>query len=249
MDDVAIITGSSGGVGSALVRSYVSGGYSVIGIDKVQPPVTSAGVTGLDIDLYKFAKIEEYRNLQLKRIDQLLPKNIGRLVLINNAAVQILNPVDTIAWADWDESLVINTIAPFFLVMGMSEQLMKANGSVINISSIHAKLTKENFTCYAVSKAALEAVTRSLAVELSASGIRVNAVAPAALMTEMLKEGFRATPEKLKELRSYHPSNSIGSPSEIGSFIKSLTDLDGQFLTGSIIDFNGGIGSRLHDPD
>ena len=82
--------------------------------------------------------------------------------------------------------MAVNLVAPFFLTQGLIDILIASNGHVINMSSIHAKLTKTNFTCYATSKAALEALTRSLALELSAKGVSVNAIAPAAIATQML---------------------------------------------------------------
>jgi NAD(P)-dependent dehydrogenase (short-subunit alcohol dehydrogenase family) len=116
------------------------------------------------------------------------------------------------------------------------------------VTSIHAKLTKPNFICYAASKAALEAVTRSLALELSPKGVSVNAVAPAAISTEMLKVGFKDSPKNLRKLESYHPSKAIGTPEQVGRFVKSITDQEGGFLTGAVLEFNGGIAARLYDP-
>ena len=170
-------------------------------------------------------------------------------MLINNAAEQILKSVAEIQWLDWENSLAVNTVAPFFLVQGLIKELIEARGHVINISSIHAKLTKTKFTCYGASKAALEAVTRSLALELSPLGISVNAVAPAAISTKMLKASFKDKPEKLRELESYHPSRGIGAPAQVALFVKTITDQQGGFLTGTVLEFNGGIACRLHDPD
>ena len=123
------------------------------------------------------------------------------------------------------------------------------NGCVINISSIHARLTKSDFSCYAASKAALESLTRSLAIELSGRGVSVNAISPAAISTEMLKEGFAKTPHKLEELESFHPSGSIGTPEQLATFVKSISEQRGGFLTGSVLEFNGAIGGKLHDPN
>ena len=77
----------------------------------------------------------------------------------------------------------------------------------------------------------------------------VNAVAPAAISTKMLNDGFRGSMEKIKELEKYHPANSIGTPEQLAILIKSITKQKNIFLTGSIIEFNGGIGGRLFDPE
>lgn len=247
---VAVITGSSGGIGRALVRTYLEGGYFVIGLDRTpcEYPVKESYV-GVDVSLLQFAKDVSYRDGVIAKIKGYLPHNPKKFVVINNAAEQILKSVSELEWEDWDNSLGVNTVAPFFLVQGMLEELKSSHGHVINVSSIHAKLTKPRFTCYAASKAALEALTRSLAIELSPLGISVNAIAPAAISTQMLKAGFNHAPEKLSELERFHPSKNIGTPEAIAAFIHMITNHSGKFLTGSVIDYNGGIAGVLHDPE
>ena len=249
MSKIAVITGSSGGIGRALVRTYLDDGYFVIGLDRVpcEYPVRESYV-GIDVSLLQFSKDVSYRNDVLSKIKEHLPNNPKNFVVINNAAEQILKSVPELEWEDWDNSLGVNTVAPFFLVQGLLEELKLSHGHVINVSSIHAKLTKPRFTCYATSKAALEALTRSLAIELSPLGISVNAFAPAAVATEMLKASFRHSPDKLKQLEEYHPSASIGLPEDLANFIKVTTDQKSRFLTGAVLEFNGGIGGKLHDP-
>ena len=220
MSKFAVVTGSSGGIGSALVETFLSDNYFVVGIDNTCSGRNYEHFVEINVDLCKFTKNENFREKILKQIKNHLPEKLDNFVLINNAAVQILNPVSELNWSDWDKTLTVNTKAPFFLVQGFLDQLIKANGHVINISSIHSKLTKANFTCYAASKSALEALTRSLALELSSHGISVNAISPAAIATEMLKDGFAEAPHKLKELESYHPAKMIGKPEELAKFVE-----------------------------
>lgn len=249
MSKFAVITGSSGGIGSTLVDAFLSDNYFVVGIDSASSGQNSDGFLEIKADLYQFSKDENFRVKILNQVKDVLPKKLDDFVLINNAAVQILNTVSELSWNDWDKTLTVNTVAPFFLVQGFLEQLIKTNGHVINISSIHSKLTKANFSCYASSKAALDALTRSLALELSVKGVSVNAIAPAAIATQMLKDGFAEAPEKLKELESYHPAGMIGSPEQLAIFVKSVTEQRGGFLTGSVLEFNGGMAGKLHDPE
>lgn len=254
MGKIAIITGSSGGIGKALVNTYLEDNYTVIGLDRASF-INDAALPAaknfimLDADLLLFSKNLSYREGLLNKVKGCLPEKYDALVIINNAAEQILKPIADINWMDWEISLAVNSAAPFFLTQGLVKELSASRGHVVNISSIHAKLTKPNFTCYAVSKAAVEGVTRSLAIELSPLGISVNALAPAAIATEMLRAGFVNNPEKLQELEAYHPSQSIGKPSDVAHFIKSITDHRSGFLSGSVLKFDGGISNRLHDPD
>lgn len=250
MSKFAVITGSSGGIGSALVQLYLQDDYVVIGLDRCSSGnIEVKNYTELNPNLREFAKNESYRHKILNQIKSMLPEKCEKFVLINNAAEQILKAVDDVNWKDWESSLAVNTVAPFFLTQGLSEILIASRGHVINISSIHSKLTKVNFSCYAASKSALESVTRSLAMELSPKGVSVNAIAPAAISTEMLKDGFANAPTKLKELESCHPSGKIGSPEQLAIFVKSVAEQRGGFLTGSVLEFTGGIAGKLHDPE
>lgn len=250
MKKVALITGSSGGIGIALARAYLDDGYFVIGLDRNSSEFLALDAyVHIDVNLLMFSKEAPYRKNILEKIKEYLPRQVSNFVLINNAAEQILRPMAEIQWQDWEDSLAVNTVAPFFLVQGLTEELILSRGHVINISSIHAKLTKTKFTCYGAAKAALESITRSLALELSPFGISVNTVAPAAISTKMLEAGFHGKPEKLRNLESYHPSNSIGAPANLALFVKTITDRQDGFLTGTILEYNGGIACRLHDPD
>ena len=94
---------------------------------------------------------------------------------MNNAAVQILAPADAITFDQWRETLDTNLLAPFLLTQALLPELERGRGSVVNVASIHANLTKPGFVAYATSKAALVGLTRSLAVDLGGR-VRVNAV-------------------------------------------------------------------------
>lgn len=249
MKKCVLVTGSSGGIGSAIVRRFSHDNYFVIGLDKnKKKAVNIKNYEFVKVDLQAFVKSEDYKKNITKSIRDLLPDGLENFVVINNAATQILGDIDELNWSDWDTSFSVNTYAPFFLVKEFKSELKAFNGKVINISSIHSKLTKKEFSCYAASKAALESLTRSLAIELSPSGICVNSIAPAAISTEMLLEGFLGATDKLAKLEECHPANIIASPDELANFVNTVASFEGKFLTGSNIPFNGGIESVLHDP-
>jgi NAD(P)-dependent dehydrogenase (short-subunit alcohol dehydrogenase family) len=249
MSKVAIITGSGGGIGDALVKTYLNDRFYVIGLDKKPSTIKKPNFTFIKTDLFIFSQQTTYRKKIIKEIKEKFPNKLTKLVLINNAALQILNPVEKISWDNWLSSITVNTISPFFLVQSFLKELKLTNGHVVNISSVHAKVTKPNFLTYAASKAALESITKSLSIELSRFGISINGIAPAAISTEMLLAGFKNKPEQYKKLNECHPSKSIGSPSDVSNLAKLITDNNNRFMTGSIIDLDGGISSLLVDPD
>ena len=120
-------------------------------------------------------------------------------------------------------------------------------GSVVNVGSIHTRLTKPGFVAYSTSKAALSALTRGLALDY-ADRFRINCVEPASVSTPMLIDGFKDAPEKLRALESHHPQQRIATPEEIAELIFLISASGIGFLHGACIDISGAISSRLHDP-
>ena len=140
----------------------------------------------------------------------------GVAALINNAAVQIVKPMEMLTTEDWISTLNVNLLAPFLLTQALLKELEAAAGAVINISSIHATQSKPEFAAYATSKAALNGLTRNLAVELGGR-VRINAICPAAVTTPMLLEGFAGREVALDRLAQMHPAGRIGEPREVAA--------------------------------
>jgi len=156
--------------------------------------------------------------------------------------------MESLSFGDWQTTININLNSTFILIQALLLKLRVAKGSVVNIASIHSTLTKPNFSAYATSKSGLVGLTRSLAVELGHQ-VRVNAICPAAIDTSMLHAGFIDNPQGLEELKKFHPSGNIGSISDIVNAALFMTDNHNSFLNGSILSLDGGISSRLHDPE
>lgn len=240
---VAAITGAAGGIGRALVKAFAGEGFRVIAIDLKKARGVKA--EWICFDLAKLhgqnteakAFIEDIHRLCHGRVD----------VLVNNAAVQIVKPVTEVGPADWYQAIAVNLLAPFWLTRGLLPQMKNARGSVINIASIHARLTKPHFSLYATSKAALVGLTRSLALEL-APAVRVNAILPGATRTRMLMEGFRKNPTAYSDLSRYHPLRRIAQPTEIAAAALYLAGGPAGFITGAALEIDGGIGGCLSDP-
>jgi len=223
-----LITGHSGGLGQALVNAFRFDGYHTIGID-IKKSKT-------DVD-------EEH----IIDMNTLIMPNINNIdVIINNAAIQIKKNFNEIDVFDWTQTININVIYPSLLAQYFKKSLIRNKGHIINIGSIHSQQTKKDFHLYATSKGALETLTKSLSLEL-APNVKVNMISPAAIDTEMLRAGL--SDDSYKELEKYHPCESIGEPRRIAKFILNLVNNDDTFLTGSIINYNGGISIRLSDPE
>lgn len=242
-DSTVIVTGSAGSIGGALVRAFSDEGFHVIGIDRTATPEADESI---QLDLAEFATDDSTTHwLRLKL--ELALDNRQLYVLCNNAAVQQLGPVDALTVADFRSSLDVNLVAPFALSKLCLPWIEACGGAIINIGSIHARLTKPNFTAYATSKGGLEALTRSMAVELGGR-IRVNGISPAAVDTPMLRSGFDGESKEYDVLAGCHPAGRIATPHEIAELALFLAGNRATFINGAIVDINGGIGGRLHDP-
>lgn len=244
MSDLAIIiTGCEGGIGKSLVRTFINKNYDVIGIDK-KGREDCRDYHKIKVDLSKIIQNKKDIYKFERKIHTLL-KNKSAVALINNAAVQYTSELQKVSLSKFRTSLETNVIVPFYLSKFLLKKLSANNGTIINIGSIHSQLTKPNFLPYAVSKSALNGLTKSMAVEVGTK-INVIGIMPAAIRTKMLESGLKNY--DINELASYNPVNSISLPEELAEFISMFISKDIKYLNGSIINFDGGISSKLHDP-
>lgn len=242
----ALITGAAGGIGQALVHTFQSAGYQVIAVDWVPCPDNLKASYYLQVDLAKTVIDEAYAEAVFAEVRRCLHTNQLK-VLINNAAVQILAKTDELSRNDWQDTLNVNLLAPFFWAQALLPELESAQGCIINISSIHARLTKKNFVAYATSKTALSGMTRAMALDLRGK-VRVNGIEPAAIETAMLRKGFECDDAGFAQLKQFHPTQSIGQPEEVGKLAVFLVEGGMQFMNGALMPLDGGIGGCLYDP-
>lgn len=243
-----LITGADGGIGSSLVKGFHSEGYRVIATDIKVPSAPIVCEAFIQVDLEELAEDNIiYANNFFGEVDQIL-NGSPLFALINNAAIQILKPAIELTANDWRHTLNVNTVAPFLLMQALLPKLESAGGSVVNISSIHAKLSKPNFVAYSTSKAALSNLTRGMGVELGRK-VRINAIAPAAVGTAMLKAGFEGKRDKFNLLGDMHPVGRIADPREVVDLALFLVSDKAQFINGAVFELDGGISARLYDPD
>jgi NAD(P)-dependent dehydrogenase (short-subunit alcohol dehydrogenase family) len=151
--------------------------------------------------------------------------------------------------AEWTETLRVNVIAIDALVSGTRGSLASNDGSVVVVSSVHARATTGGLTAYATTKAALEGWVRSAALDLGPE-IRVNAVAPGAIDTPKLREGFarwgdESAEERKAVLRERTALGRIGDPADVAGAVSFLIGDDARFVTGAVLIVDGGATARL----
>lgn len=246
MQPSIVITGANGGIGRVTTSFFVSAGYRVIAIDRQFTSGFCEKALTLNTDLSLYAMDEKYREIVNSKILDLLCESELK-ALINNAAVQRLATLGDITQADWDESLAVNLSTPLWLTQLLLKKLEVSTGCVINIGSIHENQTKPEFVAYATSKAALIGLTKALSVDIGCK-VRCFGVNPAAIETPMLLDGFKGKAQEYSLLKSYHPVNRIGTPSDLVKLLQFLVESNDVFMNGSVINYDGGIRWRLHDP-
>lgn len=242
----ALITGALGGIGQALVNEFVNSGYRVIATDVKHRDHKVADVNFLALDLERFALDETYAMEFYQKVNS-ITEGLGISCLINNAATQILADARDITREQWNISFNVNLSAPFFLSQLFVQDLERNLGAIVNISSIHATQTKKQFVAYATTKAALSAMTRNMVLDLG-DKVRINAIEPAAIATEMLKAGFAGKEEQYRKLEAFHPLGRVGTPKEVAKLALFLSSDEAGFVQGACISASGGIQGCLSDP-
>jgi NAD(P)-dependent dehydrogenase (short-subunit alcohol dehydrogenase family) len=233
-----LLTGASRGIGHATVKRFSAAGWRVITCSRHPFPENCPWEAGpedhiqvdlADIDNTKAAIVEIKGRIN------------GELhALVNNAAIspkaadgKRLGSIDT-AIEDWRHVFQVNFFAPIMLARGLIDELEAAKGSVVNVTSIAgSRVHPFAGAAYATSKAALAALTREMASDFGARGVRVNAIAPGEIDTAILSPGT----EKIVEMIPLH---RLGTPDEVAKIIYVLCTETSSYVNGAEIHINGG---------
>jgi NAD(P)-dependent dehydrogenase (short-subunit alcohol dehydrogenase family) len=245
MKPVVVITGVQRGIGNATAEEFSRNSWHVIGIGKRK----ETKVPGVD----HFIQADVSGETGWEKISGEIRGHEGHIdALVNNAAIQICKPVVDTTVEEWDEIMATNLRSVFLSVRTLVPLFGDKGGAIVNISSVHAVATSQNIAAYAASKGAVDAFTRALSLELAPRNIRVNAVLPGAVNTDMLMAGLSRGPVKgttvdegLLALGKKHALGRVGEPTEIARIIYFLAGDQASFITGQRIIADGGALARL----
>jgi 3-oxoacyl-[acyl-carrier protein] reductase len=236
---VALITGGAGGIGRATAEVMAAEGAAIAaadlrGADATVEAVRATGGRALAVavDVTSPASVEAAVARTLAEF--------GRLdILVNNAGIDQRGLLEDISEDDWDRMLAVNLKGPFLCTRAAARHL-EGGGAVVNTASLAGRSASPIQGChYSASKAGLLGLTRHLARELGPRGIRVNAVCPGPVMTDMLTRS--ATPDHIRQLEAAIPLGRPGTAEDIARVITFLASDDAAFVTGAYLDANGGI--------
>jgi len=218
----ALVTGASRGIGAAIVIELEARGIEVI--------TPSRNI----LDLGDPISVENYITKE---------KSLGIDILVNNAGVNFLNDITDMDDRDWQSMIQINLTAVMQLVRGFSPYMKQQNwGRIINISSIFSMVTKESRGAYSATKAGLNGLTRTAAVELAPYGILVNSVCPGYVQTDLTVANN--SPEQILQISSNIPIKRLAQPAEIAKLVSFLSSKENSYMTGQSLLIDGGFTCR-----
>lgn len=248
MSKVVLITGASRGIGAATARLFARNGYDVCvnyrsneaAAKQLQRELLTLGVRCIAV------QADVAVGSDVKRLFDTVHAELGTLsVLVNNAAAMQPQARLTDISEERFNAMLRNNVTSCFLccreaVLRMSTQRGGAGGTIVNVSSMAAKSGSPNeYTDYAASKGAMDTLTRGLALEVAAEGIRVNGVRPGLIYTDMHADG--GEPGRVDRLKSRIPLQRGGQPEEVAEAILWLANDKSSFTTGGFIDLAGGL--------
>ena len=245
---IAVVTGSSKGIGRAIALAFAkSNTYSGIVVnarkkeeaERVAKEVQDIGNCD---SIAVIADVSQEADC-IRLIDEIV-KHYGRIdVLVNNAGIQQEVPFEDISTEVWQKIIAVDLTGPFVCSREAVKHMLNQNpkgGCIINISSVHQIIPKPHYLPYATSKAGIEMMTKTMALELAHNNIRVNVVAPGAIETDMNQELKEDKTELNKVLRRI-PLRRIGTPEEIANMVEFLASDKASYVTGSTFFVDGGM--------
>jgi glucose 1-dehydrogenase len=245
---IAIVTGSSEGIGKAIAVAFArSGEYSgiVVNSRKIEEAQRVADeIKALGCDSIAIQADVSKENDCIRLIESTISQ-YGRIdVLVNNAGIQKDVPFEQTSIEEWYKIIGVDLTGPFVCsreaIKHMEKQEGPNGGCIINISSVHQTIPKPHYIPYATSKAGIEMMTKTMALELAKDNIRANLVAPGAIETNMNRE-LKENKEMLDNVLKQIPIKRIGNPEEVANVVEFLASDKASYVTGTTFYVDGGM--------
>lgn len=238
----ALVTGASRGIGRATALALAAAGARVIihygrnadeaktVVDQIRATGGRADAVAADLAAPDGAHVlaAQVRNLIGNRLD----------IFVSNAGISKAAPVESITVKDFDDLFAVNVRAPYFLLHQQLLPILGEGGSVVFVSSLGARAAVGTLSAYAATKGAIDTLVKYFAAALGPRGIRVNAVAPGVIDTDM--SNFTKTEEGRATVQGMQALKRIGQPGDVASVIAFLASDDARWITGDTIHVDGG---------
>jgi glucose 1-dehydrogenase len=236
---IALVTGGASGIGYACAEIFAREGAKVWIADSN----AEAGAKAARKLKAEFVACDVGDAKQAQALLDAIARKAKRLdILVNNAGIAPGKPFLDMTEADWDRVIRVN-LKGAFLVGQAAAKLMvakKTPGAIINMSSVNAVLAIPGLAAYNVSKGGINQLTRVMALELAPHGIRVNAIGPGTIATELARKAVLGSPEAKTKIMSRTPMGRLGEPEEVAELALFLASKRSSYMTGQIVYVDGG---------
>lgn len=241
---VAIVTGASKGIGASIAKHMATEGASVVvnyasskeGADAVVAEIEKAGGKALAV------KADVSKKAEIESLFAQAKKSFGKLdILVNNAGRYEFAPIDAITEEHFHKMFDLNVLGLILSAQEAVKHFGPDGGNIINISSVVSSLTPPYGSVYSATKAAVDAVTKSLAKELGPKQIRVNSINPGMVITEGLATAGISEGDFRKKMEADTPLGRIGQPNDIATAAVFFASSDSAWITGETLVIAGGL--------
>ena len=242
---VALVTGATSGIGQACAVAFATAGANVACVGRKEDALQEVvgRIRALDSEALAL-RADLSSDAGTERVVNETVKTFGGIDVVVNAAGHISSgTVENTSLEAWDDMMNVNVRAAFQLMQKALPSLIERRGNIVNVSSVTGLRAFPGVLAYCVSKAALDQLTRCASLELAAKGVRVNAVNPGVVVTEIHKRGGmtdEAYAAFLEHSKTTHPLGRTGRPEEIAALVLFLASDEASWITGATYSIDGG---------
>lgn len=242
---VTIITGASSGIGRATALKFASEGARVALVARSGEKLAEvAREIEAEGGVAQVIAADVTQEVDIERVVRETVETFGGIdVLVNAAGVIATGTIETTALKDWDYMMNVNVRAPFYLTQCAMPYLVERKGNVVNVSSVTGIRAFPGVLAYCASKAAVDQLTRCVALEVASKGVRVNAVNPGVVVTRLHRTGGmdeEAYAVFLEHSKTTHPLGRVGQPEEVAELVYFLASPRAGWITGVSCPIDGG---------
>ena len=237
---IAIVTGGGSGIGFAIAERFVQNKIRTVIVGRDQQRLNCAKEKLGDLCEPVSCDLNDLRSIP-KLVDEIVNRYGTIDILVNNAGINLKKDFTEVTDEEFQQILLTNVTAVFSLSREVVKKMLpRGHGCIINISSMASQYGLPKVIAYTASKAAIEGMTKAMAVELSPMGIRVNCIAPGFIATDMSAKALNGDTERMQKVLSRTPMGKLGEPSEVADAAFFLASDTAKFITGTVLPVDGG---------